>query len=286
MLDYRIETFITLCKTLNYRMAAKELNITQPAVTQHIKYLEEYYGCRLFLYNNRKLSVTPQGEILLHYVYSQNYQEQKLVEEIKEKKGHHFAIGTTKTIGEYVIMGQVKKFLQEPENSITVETDNTEKILELLNQGKIDFALVEGFFDRNIYAHRLYKMEPFVGFCSINHPFAGRTVSQEELLGETVIVRENGSGTRNILEKNLQANNRILNDFRRVVSIGNFSLLEALVSENAGVTFAYRVVGSNNPMLAEFSVSGWSMEREFNYVYLPNTDGERFVEIFENYTHQ
>lgn len=65
-------------------MAADALNITQPAVTQHIKYPEEYYGCRLFLYNNRKLSITLQGEILRHYVYSQNYQEQKLVEKINE----------------------------------------------------------------------------------------------------------------------------------------------------------------------------------------------------------
>lgn len=283
MLDYRIETFITLCKTMNYRMTAEMLNITQPAVTQHIKYLEEYYGCKLFSYENRKLTMTHQAEVLLHYAHSQNYQEQKLVEAMKESRGYHFAIGTTKTIGEYVIAGQVERFLKEPENTLTVEIDNTARILELLNRGKIDFAMVEGFFDQKKYAHRLYKVEPYVGFCSVNHHFADKTVSFEELLKETIVVREAGSGTRNILERILQANNHTLNDFKRVINIGDFGLLERLVAGNSGVTFAYEVVGKCNPMLAKFSIEGWNIEREFNYVFLQDTEAEKYVDIFETF---
>lgn len=66
----------------------------------------------------------------------------------------------------------------------------------------------------------------------------------------------------------------------------DFALVEAFAAKNAGVIFAYRVLRSNNPLLAEFSVEGLSLERGFNYVYLTNTDGKRFVEIFENYTCQ
>lgn len=283
MLDYRMETFIILCKTMNYRMAAEALNITQPAVTQHIQYLEDYYGCKLFSYDKRKLSMTPQAEILLRYVQTQNYQERKLVDKIKEKKGYHFSIGTTKTIGEYVIADQVKRFLEEPGNIVSVETDNTIHILELLNQGKLDFALIEGFFDQNTYAHKLYQVEPYVGFCSRKHPFAGKEVSLSDFLQETIIVREEGSGTRSILEKMLQINNVALADFKRVISIGSLNLLENLVAENTGVTFAYRVAGKQNARLAEFSVEGLQVEREFNYVFLPDTDAEKAVEIFDRF---
>ena len=283
MLDYRMETFIILCKTMNYRMAAEALNITQPAVTQHIRYLEDYYGCKLFSYDKRRLSMTPQAEILLHYVQTQNYQEKKLIEKINEEKGYCFAIGTTKTIGEYVIADQVKRFLEEPGNIVSVETDNTIRILELLNQGKLDFALIEGFFDRNAYSHKRYRVEPYVGFCSREHPFAGKEVSLKDFMRETVIVREEGSGTRSILEKMLQVNNVTLKDFKRVISVGSLSLLEQLVAGNVGVTFAYQVVGKQNGQLAEFSVGGLQVEREFNYVFLPDTDAEKAVEVFESF---
>lgn len=55
MLDHRTETFMAVCSVMNYREAAELLHITQPAVTQHIQFLEKEYGCRLFLYENRKL---------------------------------------------------------------------------------------------------------------------------------------------------------------------------------------------------------------------------------------
>ena len=67
MIDFRLETFVCLCETMNYRAAAEKLNITQPAVSQHIRSLEQHYGCRLFSYDRRKLSMTPQAELLLRH---------------------------------------------------------------------------------------------------------------------------------------------------------------------------------------------------------------------------
>ena len=52
MLDSRIYTFLKLCDVMNYRITAEELNMTQPAVTQHIKFLENYYGCNFFKYSS------------------------------------------------------------------------------------------------------------------------------------------------------------------------------------------------------------------------------------------
>ena len=64
MLDYRINTFITLYNEMNYRKTAEKLNMTQPGVTQHIHYLEGYYGVKLFEYNGRSLSKTENAEML------------------------------------------------------------------------------------------------------------------------------------------------------------------------------------------------------------------------------
>ena len=66
MLDFRVETFIELCRTKNYTQTAENLHMTQPAVSQHIKYLEEFYGCKLFNYNKKVLTITAQGLSLIH----------------------------------------------------------------------------------------------------------------------------------------------------------------------------------------------------------------------------
>ena len=86
MLDYRMETFLTLCQTLNYRATAQMLHITQPAVTQQIHCLEDYYGCRLFSYDKRHLSMTPEAELIRRHLNSMNYQEKHLLRTLKTPK--------------------------------------------------------------------------------------------------------------------------------------------------------------------------------------------------------
>ena len=134
----RIETFLTLCRLMNYRRTAEELNMTQPAVTQHIHYLEERYGCKLFLYDRRTLKMTPEAEVLKKYAETVRYQERRLEMQLRGTGTRSLAIGATKTIGEYVIAGQVSRYLSVPENRLSVEVDNTEHLLGMLSGGTLD----------------------------------------------------------------------------------------------------------------------------------------------------
>lgn len=190
MIDSRIKTFLTLCKVMNYRKTAEILNMTQPAVTQHIHYLEEEYECRLFIYDRRSLKMTPEAEILKKYAENVIYQDKKLRCELTQNGRVMLSVGATKTIGEYVISDHVSSFLSNPNNSISINVDNTENLILLLSEGKIDFALIEGFFDQSRFASKLYRNEPFVGLCGANHPFADRIVSLDEIWNEHLILRE------------------------------------------------------------------------------------------------
>ena len=67
MLDFRHETFLTLSSCGSFTKAAEHLHITQPAVSQHIKYLEEYYGCKLIDTGSRKIKLTRRGELLKEF---------------------------------------------------------------------------------------------------------------------------------------------------------------------------------------------------------------------------
>jgi len=64
LMDFRINTFLEVCRQMNFTKAAKALNITQPAVSQHIQYLEDYYGVELFAFEGKKMSLTEAGKML------------------------------------------------------------------------------------------------------------------------------------------------------------------------------------------------------------------------------
>ena len=112
MLDYRTETFLTVCKTLNFTTAAKQLNITQPAVSQHIHFLEKQYNTILFNYKNKELSLTPSGQILYKHLLTMKNNEQALMNEINNITSNieTLSIGVTMTIGEYAIVDKLALF--------------------------------------------------------------------------------------------------------------------------------------------------------------------------------
>ena len=283
MIDVRIETFLTLCRLMNYRKTAEELNMTQPAVTQHIHYLENYYNCKLFIYDRKSLKMTREAELLKKYAENISYQEKKLKTALADKGCRSISIGATKTVGEYVIAGHISRFLKEDINRISVNIDNTEKLLRALSEGNIDFAVIEGFFDRSRFASKLYRQEPFVGICGADHPFAGREVTLDEAMNENLFVREEGSGTREILEQLLTEQNRSLAEFKEINVISSFGLTSKLLPECGGIAFAYRAAGDQDPMLASFKVKGWDIMREFNYVYLDTPFSESDVEYFDSF---
>ena len=135
MIDHRIQTFLTLYDTMNYRETAQLLLMTQPAVTQHIQHLEREFGCRLFSYDGRKLERTPEAEILRRYADSMLYQERKLRLALQPSAGLSIAMGATKTIGEYALYDHAARFLARPENRLSMEVDNTIQILDMLRRG-------------------------------------------------------------------------------------------------------------------------------------------------------
>lgn len=199
-MDQRLETFLTVCATMNYRKAAEQLHLTQPAVTKQIQALEALYGVRLFTYDSRKLRKTAQGETLEIYAISQRYQDEELRRALKRQEKTSLRIGATKSIGDYILLPQIIRFLKEPDNELFFTVDNTAHLLAQLEGGELDFVVLEGIFDKSRYESFLLRNEPYIGICAKDHPFSGCEVPMDELFSERLILREPGSGTRKILE--------------------------------------------------------------------------------------
>ncbi len=267
MLDYRVQTFLTLYEERNYRKTAERLNMTQPGVTQHIHYLEKYYGTKLFCYDGRSLSVTASAEQLKRYFDSVRVAEAELRKSFLPSDGVHLAIGATKTIGEFVIVPEIRKFLAREKHNLDLTIDNTEVLLGLLEQNRLDFAVIEGVFDKSKYGYHLFKKEAFVGVCGKDHPFANEVVNLEAVLREEIVVREPLSGTRNLLENAIKHHGFSLESFRRCSSVSNFSVICDLVANRHAITFAYEPISRCRDDLATFQVEDMRISGEFNFVY-------------------
>ena len=164
-MDTKLQTFLTLCRLMNYRQTAEALHMTQPAVTKQIQSLEQFYGAKLFIYDGRKLKKTRACELLERYCESLAYNYREIKKALSGSGETLIRIGATKTIGDYCLSGHIAKFLSNSQNNLSLIVDNTEHLLKQIDSAELDFAVVEGPFDKKRYAHSLWRLENFTGIC-------------------------------------------------------------------------------------------------------------------------
>ena len=274
MLDFRTETFLMVCETMNFTEAARRLHITQPAVSQHIHFLEKEYDVRLFSYHNKQLYMTEAGEILKKRLMTMKNDQLVLKQEMKgkEQKEESLSLGVTMTIGEYAIVDKLADFLlRYPEMNLHIHYGNTTQLLTLLDQGTINMALVEGNYPKENYEHRRYSTEDYIAVCASDHKFeAGIPNSMKELLYERLLVREAGSGTRNILEELLMARGMKIRDFEHYVEVENMHTIIRFLKKDCGISFMYKVAVEEElekGILKEIQLSDFKMQHDFDFIW-------------------
>ena len=279
MIDHRIRTFLTLCDTMNYRRTAELMQLSQPAVTQQIHTLEREYGCRLFQYDGRRLHATAQAKRLEEYARAAMISDHQLRSELSQPGLLTVRMGATRTIGDFVLPGRLCGFLRQNDHTLELTVDNTARLLRLLEQERLDLALVEGEFDRNRYDWAPFCSSPFSGICRKDHPFAGQTATLKDLADQSVILREPGSGTRGIFEDALRRSGGSLQDLGRVICVNSFPLILRMLEEGIGVTFAYSAVCASSQELALFHLEGMRQTGEFCFVFRKGSDAGRLIPL-------
>lgn len=278
MLDYKTVTFLTLCDEMNYRKTAAALNMTQPAVTQHIHALEQEYGCKLFSYNGHTLTMTPQAEMLRAHLRKVHYDNEWLRIQMQKAPRQQLRLGATKSIGEFMLADTLCRLIEKDAYEVHLLVDNTQVLLEKLSHGTLDIAMIEGEFDKRSFGWQLMHTEPFVGICSKDSPLAGREVSFQEVAAYRLLLREEGSGTRDIWEQQLRHHGKSPADFAAFACISSFSVMKEVIARDKAVTFAYRSVMEKDPRLAQFQVAGYASEHDLYYVYQESTHAELLLD--------
>ncbi len=289
MLDFRVQTFLTVCHYMNFTKAAAELCITQPAVSQHIKYLENEYQTKFFNYEGKKLSLTSHGKLFYETLATIQQDERFLKQKMSQQTTQqpHLKFGATLTIGEFILPAKLARLLQrQPATQITMIVENTADLLQKLTRGEIDFAFLEGHFPKKDYDFVPYAREKYLCVAGRDYPLQKPVRLLEDLIAETIIVREKGSGTRDIFEKNLANQDLLLTDCQQLIEIGNINTIKKLVQANLGITAIYEIAVTEELQQESLQVLPIEDLQKFHDLYIVwrknSTFGNYYRELAES----
>lgn len=274
MIDPKVYSLLAVYEHRNFTKAAAVLSITQPAVSQHIKALEEELNVKIFERLNGKLVVTKQGEEVVKFakkiVGLYNNMTQTLSD--NELMSNHMTIGVTHTVESNPIAEALAKYCAQSEGaSIKMITDTISNLYKMLKTYELDMAIVEGrISDPNIH-YLLLDTDYLVLAVSVNHPFAKKSmVTLNELKRERMILRLPDSGTRNLFEAHLESNNMSINDFNVILEVDNMATIKDLIRRDFGVSILARSVCLDELKKGKITVlpvENLSMMREINIAY-------------------
>lgn len=288
MLDFRMETFFKMCECMNFTHAAEDLNLTQPAVSQHIKYLEKEYGVPLFIREKKQLTLTPAGKILRSALETMRNDENTIKKRMRESLSRKkiLTFGVTMTIGEYTIVPSLSAFMKKhPDTNIHIRYANTQTLLSFLYEGSIDFAIVEGYFKSDNYETRIFKTEEYIAVASQNHVFKKPVHCLKDLTSERLLIREHGSGTRAILTKTLALKNMSIQNFPHIVEMENIHAIVNLLCQDCGISFLYKSAVEQeirNGRLIQIPLSDFMVMHDFTFLWNKNSVfSQEYETIFE-----
>lgn len=240
-MDQQLLVFVTVVEKKNFSRAAESLHMTQPAVSQYIKSIEQRVNTLLLYRNNKVVSLTKAGEIVYYHakeitaIYARM---QTLVDDLMNTASGKLSIGSSYTFGEYVLPHIIATLHRHfPDITPSIKIGNTRDIADQVINNLLDVGIVEGDVSRK--KEKLY-IEPFaedtmVIIVPANHPLAKKAIiHQHDLVDETWILREPGSGTREMTEHML-AQSTI--EPRATMSFGSTQLIKEAVEAGLGISF-------------------------------------------------
>ena len=238
-LDTRqLRAFATLARTGSFTLAAKELYLSQSAVSHSMKALEQDVGCRLLDRMGKKVLLTQAGEQLLHHA-------QKILSEMGEARASlqqlgkwgrtRLRVGASPTACQYILPAVLREFKESfPRCLISVEPGDTPEAIALLRENRIDLALaLEPKNEEKMDFHPLFTDE-MVFLTSPSHPWAtAGHVTREEIPRQHYVLYNKNSYTFRLVEEYFRAEDMVLNT---VIEFGSMEAIKELVKLGLGVS--------------------------------------------------
>ncbi|WP_010647914.1 selenium metabolism-associated LysR family transcriptional regulator [Oceanobacillus massiliensis] len=271
----RLKTFITVTEKKSFSDAAKILHVTQPTITGQIKLLEEELQTKLFERTTKRIELTQSAEILLTYakeIVRLSESAQKKIVEIEETIHGDLSIGCSLTIGEYILPRYLKRFIDMyPLIQIRVKITNSSNIIDGLKDHIFDVGLIEvPISDDSVIMQPLLEDELFLITAPDHFTEYGDAVSLKQLKKLPFILREKGSGTREVVSIHLQQAGISMEELNIIMELDSTEAIKSAVESGLGVSLIseYAIKKERQlGLLSYYKIMDLSFTRNFYMVY-------------------
>ncbi len=288
----KLETFLTVARERSFSKASAKLGISQPAVTQQIKFIEKYLACKVIERKKNGIKLTNEGEELYKIATRLEKETHSSEEDILKiiNKEITFKLGASYTIGTYIIPGQCLNTIAEAiNNSVNLDIDLSDNIIEKLKDRKLDVGLIESPVMDQDLVYREWLEDELVVVSNV--PIA-KTLKTEELYDFDWICRDEGSHTRKVVQEVFDELGVSCKSFHVLSEVSNTTtVLQTLKKSDrnpdkpvVSIISKYAIMDEvANGELFEARLRGYTMSRKFFIVYSKENKHNAYVDNVVNY---
>lgn len=290
----RLKAFIYAAESLSFSEAGKQLQLTQPTVSHHIKTLERTLGVELFTRSGHSLKLTEAGRLLLpfaHKLIHQASEVQEMMTSLQQKIVGHLRIACSTTAGKFILPQLAARFcLRFPGIKVSILACTPEHVIPQLLEGEANLAVVSSY---DLCKDGLECQEFFKDIVTLivtaGHPWTLRqSIGPADLLEEKVIIREPTSGTRRVLLTELAKHDITLDDLSINLELGNAEAIVRTVEAGFGVSFVSNLAADWSLKLGRVvavPVIGLELRRTIYMVRRSLETPNRPQEVFWSFVH-
>lgn len=240
---HHLAVFHAIAETGSITASAARLHISQPALSRELKMFEDRLGVTLFERHPKGMRLTQAGEVLRDYagrLFALEHAAEAAMRDFASARGGRLTLGASNTIGTYVLPRILAAFRrQHPEVTVSLFVGNTEQV----SQGVTDMRFMLGFIEGPLHAQGLlastFQDDEIIPVVSADHPLAGKKrLGKADVAGQTLLMREQGSGTRELVAGMLQAQGI---DDAATMEFGNTEALKQAAIHGGGIAWLPRI---------------------------------------------
>ena len=296
--NFRLRVFRAVAEEMSFRKAAEVLHLSQPAVSQHVRALEEEAGAQLFDRSRgdghgSQISLTEAGRVLLGYA---NIAAETMVDArralaaLNHEVAGELRLGASTTVAQYVLPRILGAFLRQyPQVELSLVSGNTERIVEEVAEKKVTLGIIEGPpMRRDMKTERMVKDE-MVLIVNPNYALTlrkGGVIAPSELAKVPLLLRERGSGSRRVVERALKKAGVSLRSLNVAMELDSTEAIISGVEAELGVGFVSRwAVGKVLRLgtVRVVPVEGLEIVRDFSFVRLVGVEVTGAAAAFQRF---
>jgi DNA-binding transcriptional LysR family regulator len=294
MLDFvKLETFIYAAESLSFSEAAKQLNLSQPTVSYHVKALEKELGASLFIRTGGGLQLTEAGRLLLpraRKLFHQSNEIEELLSSLEDGVIGELRIACSTTAGKYILPQLAARFCQRfPGIRVSILRCNPEGATAMLQENDANLGVVSFEVQDQNFEYQEFFEDVLTLIVPREHPWAlRRAIEPEELIHEPMIVREANSGTMRVLLSELAKHDISLDDLNIFMELGNAEAIVRTVAASYAISFV-STLASACPLerghVVNVEVLGMNMRRKVYMMRKRLEEPHRAQEAFWSFIH-